>query len=76
MHNLIIRLEGGDYDPEFREELYECGRGGWEPNGNEESFLDEDLRTAQRQAQTPGQRFRKEIMSRLFQSVPGGVVDR
>ena len=27
LHNLILRLEGGDFDPAFREHLYEAGRG-------------------------------------------------
>ena len=27
LHNLILRLEGGGFDPAFREHLYEAGRG-------------------------------------------------
>lgn len=72
LHNLIIRLEGGDYDPVFREELYECGQGGWVPPDNDDDegsdCSDEGLRAARRQVETLGQCFQKEIMSCLFHS--------
>lgn len=72
MHNLILRIEGDDFDPEFREELFEGGQEGLESFSDVEDFddptEDADLRQARRALQTDGTRFRKLVMKQLFDS--------
>jgi len=80
LHNLIIRLEGGNFDPIFREHLYEAGRGYPAPEipdvaDNEDVHgSDNELQEAQRRVEMEGQRFRRHIMARLFSSKTSGAV--
>jgi hypothetical protein len=71
LHNLIIRIEGDNFDEEWREEL---GRAGLRGNDAGSDADDDDrqpedpLEHAQRQLETPGQRFRYKLMEDLFNS--------
>lgn len=77
LHNIIIRLEGGHYESSFREELYQTGWEDWNPGSDEGADLsDEELRAARRRIETPGQRFRKQVMTRLFDSSSSGAQRR
>ena len=52
LHNLVVRLEGGDFDAGFREELFEVGRGYAAPRApdmtddEDSGGSDDDLRQA------------------------------
>lgn len=81
LHNLILRLEGGDFDPIFREHLYEAGRGYPRPRipnvaDDGDAHSDDELEEARRRVETEGQRFRRQIMARLFNSEASGAVRR
>lgn len=82
LHNLILRIEGGNFNPEFREELFAAGQQDWrDVNGWYENNYDNldtapDLQEAQRALETDGQRFRKLIMKRLFDSPNSGAIHR
>jgi hypothetical protein len=76
LHNLIIRLEEGRIDEEWREELYRIGREDGPANDDEESESDEDeegadadLRRARRLNRPAGERFRHKVMDALFDSL-------
>ena len=66
LHNIIIRLEDGDFDPEFCELLYKAGRGYPAPripnvnnDDDDDPYGDDvDLQGAQQRMETEGQRFR------------------
>ena len=79
LHNLILHIEGGDFDADYREQLYNGGR---DQNGSlssdEESDEDEDadLRRARRRLETAGRKFRKRVMTRLFDSPSSGALRR
>ncbi len=72
LHNLILRIEGGTFDAEFREELCELGQEGFplpqDDSDFEDPAEDNDLRQARRTLETNGTRFRKVVMKRLFDS--------
>jgi hypothetical protein len=78
----VVRLEGGDFDAGFREELFEVGRGYAAPRApdmtddEDSGGSDDDLRQARRRTETEGQRFRRHIMTRLFNSASSGAVRR
>jgi len=76
----VIRLEGGDFDAEFRGHLFEAGRGYPAPpnmaDDGDSDGSDDDLREARRRVETEGQRFRQHIMTRLFDSASSGAVRR
>jgi len=80
LHNLILRLEGGNFDPEFREHLYKAGRGYPAPqildvgDNDDPHGSDGGLQEARRHVETEGQRFRQHIMARLFSSESSGAV--
>jgi hypothetical protein len=84
LHNLIIRLEAGNYNPQFREELQRV----WDTFEGEnlrrqqqeafdvESEDETDLGRARREAMSDGQKFRQKIMRDLFNSPTSGAVRR
>lgn len=78
LHNLIIRIEGDNFDEGWRECLVRRGlaneRGDAEEEEEEEDAEDE-LERAQRRLETPGQRFRRKVMDNLFNS-PSCRVER
>jgi hypothetical protein len=67
LHNLIIRIEGDNFDEEWRDGLVRTGldlkRGA---NTDEEDEPDDELGRARRRLETPGQRFRRKLMRDLF----------
>jgi hypothetical protein len=69
LHNLIIRIEGDNFDGEWRDGLVRRGldiqRGA---DSEEEDDAEDDLERAQRRLETPGQRFRVRLMDDLFNS--------
>jgi hypothetical protein len=70
LHNLIIRIEGDNFDSTWRECLV---RTGLEDERGADGDVDEEeprdaLGQAQHRVETPGQRFRLEIMDSLFNS--------
>jgi len=62
LHNLIIRLEGRNFDVVFREHLYKAGRGYLAPmvpdmsNDEDLDGSDGELQEAQRHVETEGQK--------------------
>jgi hypothetical protein len=76
LHNLILRLEGGNFDPIFREHLYEAGRGCPRPripdvaDDGDAHGSDDELQEARRRVETEGegQRFQRQVMAKLFSS--------
>ena len=80
LHNLILRLEGGEFDPDFRDHLCETGRHNVDPfpeNDDDDGDLnDQELPGPRRHAETPGQQFRRQVMTRLFNSPSSGAVRR
>ncbi len=73
LHNLILQIEGGTFDAEFREELCELGQEGFplpqDDSDFEDPAEDDDLRQARHVLETNGTRFRKVVMKRLFDSL-------
>jgi len=75
LHNLIIRIEEGNVDEDWREELYEAGRENQvrddgvetDSDGDDESE-EAELRRARRRHTSDGQRFRRHVMDSLFDS--------
>jgi hypothetical protein len=80
LHNLILRLEGGQFDAEYREHLCEAGRdiAPLRPDidDGDDASEDQELRRARRRVDTPGKRFRRELMTRLFDSLSSGATRR
>jgi hypothetical protein len=77
LHNLILRLEGGNFDEGFREHLYEAGR--WDAPPHYDLTEDEggdELHHARRQVETEGQCFCHHLMVQLFNSPFSGAVRR
>ena len=79
---MIIRLEGRNFDPGFREHLCEAGRR--YPvlrilnvtNDEGSAGSNDELREARRRVETEGQRFRRHVMTCLFNSPSSGAVRR
>jgi len=71
LHNLIIRIEGDNFDETWRDGLVRSGL-----DGELDDFYDADeedepgsaLERARRRHETPGQRFRLKLMNDLFNS--------
>ena len=74
---LIIRIEGDNFDDEWREHLCRVGMGHNDgaSDMDDEEGPEDALGQAQRRLETPGQRFRKQVMQDLFNSV-SCVVER
>jgi hypothetical protein len=75
LHNLIIRIEGDNFDERWRESLVQRGLDR-DANGDEgeEDEHEDALGRARRRLETPGQRFRLKVMNDLFNS-PFRVVE-
>ena len=73
LHNLIIRIEGDNFDEEWREHLRRVGDVG--DDMNEDDGPEDVLEQAQRRLETPGQRFRLKVMDDLFNS-PFRMIER
>ena len=78
LHNLIIRIEGGNFDNVLRASLVQRGlhdadAGAGGDSGDEDNPGD-DLEQAQRRLETPGQRFRLRLMDELFDSPSCNVI--
>jgi len=70
LHNLIIRIEGDNFDSTWRECLVRTGlddERGADGDADEEEPRDA-LGQVQHRLETPGQRFRLEVMDNLFNS--------
>jgi hypothetical protein len=78
LHNLIIRIEGDNFDEKWRDGLVRTGldrlHGGF-PDTDDEDELGDDLEWARQRLETPGQRFRLKLMNDLFNS-PFRTVER
>ena len=71
LHNLIICIEGDNFDEKWREGLMRTGLDQHSANGNDtddEDVLGDALEQAQRRLETPRQRFRLKVMDTLFDS--------
>ena len=70
LHNLIIRIEGDNFDERWRECLVRTGldheRGA--SDTDEEDEPEDALEQARQRVETPGQRFRQKLMDNLFNS--------
>ena len=69
LHNLIIRIEGDNFDSVWRDGLVQTGldRGRGDDADDEDVPADE-LERARRRLEMPGQRFRLRLMDALFDS--------
>jgi len=79
LHNLILRLEGSNFDADYREQLCEAGRRDVTLPGIDDELsdqADQGLPRAQRCAETPGRWFRRQLMTRLFDSPSSGAIRR
>jgi hypothetical protein len=70
LHNLIIRIEGDNFDDQWRESLMRTGLEQERDAGDDtdEEEPGDALEQAQRRLATPGQRFRLQLMDSLFDS--------
>lgn len=72
LHNLIIRIEGDNFDTQWREGLVRSGldlaRDGADSDEGDVDEPEDDLERARRRQETPGQRFRLRLMRELFDS--------
>ena len=75
LHNLIIRIEGDNFDEKWRECLVRTGLDGANSDTDEEDEPEDGLEQAQRWLETPGQCFRRKLMDDLFDS-PSCRVER
>jgi len=78
LHNLIIRIEGDNFDERWREGLVRTGldrEHGVNGDTDEEEMPEDELERARRRHETPGQRFRLRVMDALFDS-PFSMVER
>ena len=78
LHNLIIRIEGDNVDEGWRECLVRTGldhEHGANGDTDEEDGPGDVLERARQRIETPGQRFRLELMDDLFNS-PSCTVER
>ena len=79
LHNLILRLEGGGFDPVFREHLYKAGRGYPAPripDAVNSGGSDDEFQEVQRCMTMEGQTFWQQLMGRLFSNATSGAVRR
>jgi hypothetical protein len=65
LHNLIIRIEGDNFDTDWRETLVEAGQDR-RIGADEEEEGGDALQLAQWWVEIPGQRFRLHLMQGLF----------
>ena len=76
LHNLIIRIEGDNFDEQWRECLVRTGLDHErDAGGDTDEEPGDELEQVQRRLATPGQRFRLKLMDDLFSS-PFCTVER
>jgi hypothetical protein len=75
LHNLIIRIEGDNFDGEWRSSLVTAGSESEHGDADEDDGTGDALEQARRRLETPGQRFRLKLMDNLFNS-PSRIVER
>jgi hypothetical protein len=75
MHNLIIRIEGDNFDGEWRESLMTAGLESEHGDADEDDWTGDTLEQARRRLEMPGQHFRLKLMDNLFNS-PSHIVER
>lgn len=68
LHNLIIRIEGDNFDTRWRECLVRRGMDREFANGDTDEEPEGELERARRRIETDGQRFRLKCMNDLFDS--------
>jgi hypothetical protein len=68
LHNLIIRIEGDNFDNRWRESLVRRGMDREPANGDTDEEPEGELERARRRIETDGQRFRLKCMDDLFDS--------
>ena len=68
LHNLIIRIEGDNFDEKWRDDLVRTGLACEHRDMDEEDEPGDKLEWARRQLETPGQHFRIKLMNDLFNS--------
>jgi hypothetical protein len=79
LHNLILHLERCNFDADYRKQLCEAGRRDVAPLGIDDESgdqADQGLPRARRGTETLGQQFRRQLMTRLFDSPSSGAVQR
>jgi hypothetical protein len=79
LHNLIIRIEGDNFDEQWRECIVRTGLDDMlsaDGDADEEDEPRSALEQAQRRLETPGQRFRTKVMDDLFNSPSLRTVER
>ena len=85
LHNLILRIEEGNINSEWQEELYEIWNSiegaehrRWQEEAelglDNESEDETELQHACRQVMSDGQKFRHKVMNDLFNSPTSGAV--
>ena len=65
LHNLILHLEGGNFDTDYHEHLLQAGKGYMAPfhiNDDSDGHSDQELLGPE----TPGQLFHEQVMACLF----------
>jgi hypothetical protein len=68
LHNLIICIEGDNFDERWRDGLVRTGLAHKRGDTDEEDEPGDELEWAWRRLETPGQRFRIKLMNDLFNS--------
>jgi hypothetical protein len=84
LHNLIVRIETGDVDKVWQEELYnfwDQREGAQHRRWQEEAETDDEddhdeVERARRLLMTDGQKFRHRLMKKLFDSETSGAQRR
>ena len=78
LHNLIIRIEGGNFDNVLRASLFRRGLHDVDAGGDSSSEDDpgDDLEQAQCHLETPEQHFRLRLMDKLFDSPSCNAIHR
>jgi len=80
LHNLILCLEGGEFDADYQECLFEAGRTNIAPShpdiDDDDEHGDQELVRAQQHAETPGQQFHRQLITCLFDSSLSGAMCR
>ena len=87
LHNLILRIEAGNMNSEWREELYQiwnliegaehrCQQEEAELGLDDESKDESELQCAHRQVMSDGQKFHRKVMNDLFNSLTSGAIHR
>ena len=85
LHNFILRIEAGNFNSEWQEELYriweeqegaEHRRRQAEDDLEGEDDNETEVQRARRNVMSDGQKFRLRVMKKLFDSATSGAVRR